>query len=147
MELQELSDRAEIRELLYNYGRIPDMREFDLVDDVFSEDAELIAPYFSKPVLKGREEIRREMIQGIDIFEDTMHAVHNNSVKINGDQADGLVNCIALHILMKEGKKMKADLGIRYADKYVRTSDGWRIARRELHELWQHIYELNETFV
>lgn len=146
MDVKELSDRMEIRQLVYDYARIPDYRDYDLVEKVFTEDGELIAPYFPKPTLKGHAEIGENM-RLVETYEATMHQVLNHTVTIDGDHAQGELDCIAIHIFTKDGKKVKGDLGLRYFDRYRRTPDGWRIARRELSQIWQHLHDLDESFI
>ena len=131
-EAQELSDRLELRALVDRYARIPDDREYSLVDAIFTEDATLVGPGFE---LSGRELIRQGM-QAIEQYSATLHSMHGQVVEIEGNEATGDTWCTANHVHEKEGRPHKLDWGIRYKDHYRRETQGWRIARRELVLIW-----------
>jgi len=131
-EAQVLSDRIELRALVDLYARIPDDREYSLVDAIFTEDATLVGPGFE---LSGRELIRQGM-QAIEQYSATLHSMHGQVLEIEGDEATGDTWCIANHVHEKEGHPHKLDWGIRYKDRYRREPQGWRIAHRELVLVW-----------
>ena len=133
MNSTELGDRQALRDLVYLYSRIPDDRDYSLVDRVFTADATLAGPGFE---YHGADHIR-EAMQGIERFSAPLHSVHNQLVVIDGDQATGETYCVANHLLEKEGRPYKLDWGIRYQDRFRRDADGWRIARRELRVVWE----------
>ena len=41
LSLQEISDRLEIQDLIYNYSAIIDQKRFDDLREVFTEDAQI----------------------------------------------------------------------------------------------------------
>jgi ketosteroid isomerase-like protein len=127
-----LGDRLALRELVDRYALIPDDRDYALIDRVFCEAAVLVGPGFE---LKGREQIRRGM-RTIEKYSATFHAVHNQLLEIDGNEAVGITYCVANHLYDDEGRTMKHDLGIRYHDRYRRGPDGWQIERRELEVVW-----------
>ena len=130
--MSELEDRQLLRELVDRYARIPDDRDYALVDVVFTEDATLVGPGFE---LSGRELIREGM-QSIERYSATLHSMHGHLVEVNGDEATGDTWCVANHIHEKDGRPHKLDWGIRYKDRYRRDAAGWRIAHRELVLIW-----------
>ena len=130
---EEVADRLALRELVERYARIPDDRDYALVDEIFSEDATLAGPGFE---LAGREAIRAAM-QQIEQYSATLHCVHNHLVEIDADAATGEVWCVANHLHEVDGVPSKLDWGIRYRDAYAREAGSWRIARRELELVWQ----------
>lgn len=133
MDSTELEDRQALRDLVFLYSRIPDDRDYGLVDRVFTADATLIGPGFK---CHGADQIR-EAMRGIEQFPVTLHSVHNQFVEIDGDEATGETYCIANHVLEKDGRPHKLDWGVRYQDRYRRESGGWRIAHRELRVVWE----------
>ncbi|MBW2266956.1 MAG: nuclear transport factor 2 family protein [Deltaproteobacteria bacterium] len=141
MTLHELADRLALRDLVTRYAAIPDDRNYALVDEVFSEDGELVGPGFS---LVGRDQIRAAM-QGIEQYSATLHCVHNQTLELAGDSAEGVTYCIANHLHEVDGVPHKLDWGIRYNDLYRRDSGGWRIARRELLVVWEQDLPLQGT--
>ena len=53
------------------------------------------------------------------------------------DGAVGETYCIAHHIYKVDEVERDTVMFIRYHDKFVRTAEGWRIARRKLGIDWQ----------
>ena len=141
MNLDELADRMALRDLVSRYPGIPDDRNYALVDEVFTEDAELVGPGFS---LTGREQIRVGM-QAIEQYSATLHCVHNHTIELAGDTARGETYCVANHLHEVDGVPYKLDWGVRYSDHYRRDSGGWRISRRELRVVWQQDLPLQGT--
>jgi hypothetical protein len=133
MDKNEIADRILLRELVERYARIPDDRNYGLVDEIFSADACLAGPGFE---LSGLAEIRGAM-QAIEQYSATLHCVHNHLVEIRGDEATGETWCVANHLHEVDGRPHKLDWGIRYQDLYRREPGGWRITRRELRVIWQ----------
>lgn len=133
MEAHEIADRLALRALVDRYARIPDDRDYALVDEVFAADASLVGPGFT---LEGREAIRAGM-QAIEQYDATLHCMHNQLVEIDGDRAEGETWCVASHVHAAGGRPVKLDWGIRYRDEYRREAEGWRIVRRQLRVVWE----------
>lgn len=133
MDEKELFDKQALRELVCRYAQVVDDRNYALVDEVFASDAELVGPGFH---VMGREKIRGAL-RAIERFEATTHAVHNQLVEIDGDQAEGETYCVASHLHERNGVPHKLDWGIRYCDRYRREPEGWRFVRRELIVVWE----------
>lgn len=133
MNADEVADRLALRDLVTRYASIPDDRNYALVDDIFTEDAELAGPGFA---LVGHEQVRAGM-QAIEQYSATFHCVHNHTVDLDGDSAEGETYCVANHLHEVDGVPHKLDWGIRYSDRYRRESGRWRIARRELRVIWE----------
>lgn len=133
MDPKETSDRIELRALVDRYAHIPDDRAYDLVDQLFTEEATLVGPGFE---MHGRDQIRAAM-QAIEQYSATQHNVHNHNVDLSGDQATGDTYCVANHLHEKDGVPHKLDWGVRYRDAYRRDGGVWRIQRRELVLVWE----------
>lgn len=133
MDLQEISDRLEIQDVLIRYTRAIDTGDWDKLDTVFTPDAEIdytesggIAAAFPevKPWLA-------EMLPAF--FPKRMHTLGQLEIGIDGDTAS--VSAY-FHNPMpaddgKGGEKIVEVGGIYHHD-LVRTADGWR--SRKLHE-------------
>jgi hypothetical protein len=141
MDASELADRMQLRDLVNRYPSIPDDRNYALVEEIFTQDAQLIGPGFS---LSGREQIRAGM-QAIEQYSATLHCVHNQRVDLDGDRAAGEVYCVANHLHEVEGVPYKLDWGVRYGDRYRREAGVWRIARRELNVVWEQDLPLQQA--
>ena len=128
-----LEDEAELRRLVYAYARMVDHRDWSLLPRIFAAAARLRGPGYA---MQGHDELRAGLAT-IDRFSATMHLVMNQIVELEGDRATGEVYCLANHLLEERGRPVKLDMGIRYEDRYERTPQGWRIAERVLHLVWQ----------
>ena len=120
--------------MAYRYARAVDRRDWSLAATLFTEDAVLTGARFE---LVGVERILRGL-RSVERYRATFHAVHNQTLEIDVDDATGETYCVANHLLERDGRPFKLDWGIRYQDRYRRGEDGaWRIARRELIVDWE----------
>ena len=139
VQLRELADRLEIRALVDEYARFADRIDNEGLAGLFAPDG--VLRIFDRgnpqPVREriGRAEIS-EAIKGLSRYEVTMHLVGNHYVVLDGDRAKGETYCRACHIRPVEGdatdERENYVMNIRYLDEFVRSPEGWRIAKREL---------------
>ncbi|WP_235736431.1 nuclear transport factor 2 family protein [Nocardioides alcanivorans] len=143
MSNDRAADRAAIRELVDRYAGAVDDRRFDAVADLFTEDAVLIAPdpptALGPTVLHEGRDAVRELMAGLAFFTATFHAVHGvvidpveDPAPEGPDEFTGRVTCTAHHLSAGEDKHRDLTWQLVYRDRYRRTDDGWRFARREL---------------
>ena len=148
-QLQELSDRLEIRSIVENYARCADRIDNEGLAGLFAPDGVLrIFERGTAEVVRervGRAEIS-EAIKGLSRYEVTMHFVANHYAVLNGEVASGETCCRACHIRPVEGGAAEARenyvMNIRYLDDYVRLSEGWRIAKRELQVEFTEVFPI-----
>jgi SnoaL-like domain len=129
----EQDDERELRKLAYRYARMIDERDWNEIPAVFTEAACLSGPGYS---MTGHQELDAGL-RAIEMYSATLHCVHNQVARIDGDRATGELYCVANHLHEKQGVAFKLDMGIRYEDRYERDAQGWRIAARVLHLVWQ----------
>lgn len=138
MDLQEISDRIEIDELLARYARALDYRNFGELDGIFTADATFDAGGLGAPT--GPKAIR-SMIEGtIGHLDATQHLVGKSIIEFadDGDTAEVRTYLISQHIRESTPGPVKHYfLGGEYYDRVVRTPDGWRIAYRRLDRMWK----------
>ena len=76
----------------------------------------------------------------------TLHVVSNHYVEIDGDIATGESYCRASHIRAVEGgapeERENYVMNIRYLDDFIRTTEGWRIAKRELQVEFTEVFPI-----
>ena len=133
MDLQEISDRLEIRDVLTRYTRAIDTGAWDQLDTVFTPDAQIdytesggiAAPFAEvKPWLA-------EMLPAF--FPKRMHTLGQVEIVLRGDEADVAAY---FHNPMPmddgQGGEKIVELGGLYHHTMTRTPDGWR--SRRLHE-------------
>ena len=139
MNEQERADRHEIRKIVDDYALFADRIENEALAALFAPEG--VLRIFERgnpePVRQriGRAEIA-EAIKGLSRYDVTLHVVSNHYVDIDGDVATGESYCRASHIRAVEGGDAVARenyvMNIRYLDDFIRTTEGWRIAKREL---------------
>jgi 3-phenylpropionate/cinnamic acid dioxygenase small subunit len=136
LDLQALSDRIEIDELLVRYSRALDFREFDILETLFTDDAVFDGGPLGSPV--GPRAIR-DMIEGtLAGLDATQHLVGKSLVTLDGDTAEVRTYLLSQHVRESAPGPMKHYfLGGEYEDRVVRTPDGWKIASRRLHRMWK----------
>jgi 3-phenylpropionate/cinnamic acid dioxygenase small subunit len=124
--MTEREDRQDIFDLLVRYATGIDRRDWPLFRTVFTEDCEL--DYGEIGVWKGVDAVTEYMEQVHSMAGHTMHRLSNQAITVHGDQATARTYIDGL-IMMPDNKSGVNPVGF-YDDEIVRTSDGWRIARR-----------------
>jgi hypothetical protein len=136
MEIQHMIDRIEIEELLVRYSRAIDSKEFDTLETLFTSDAIFDGGSLGCPA--GAPQIRA-MIEGtLAGLDSTQHLVGKSLIEIDGDEAEVRTYLFSQHIRESTPGPIKHyALGGEYADRVVRTPEGWRIAYRRLDRMWK----------
>lgn len=137
MTPEELSDRAEVHDVVVRYGWAIDTKDWDLLDSCFTDDAHV--DYSSNPGGKvgPYREVRRWLEKVISAFPVTQHLMSNIDVTLAGDRA----TCRTMvtnpqGAATREGPLHFFYVGARYDDDFVRTDTGWKIAKRVETTLW-----------
>ena len=135
MDLQELSDRQEITDLITRYTRAIDTGEWERLDEVFTPDARI--DYTQSGGIKaGFAEVKPWLIEVLPAFFPVrMHTIGQVEIRLDGDQAQASAY---FHNPMPadEGKRI-VEVGGIYHHTLVRTVGGWR-SRELLEEVcWQ----------
>lgn len=134
LDIQTLSDRAEILELGSRYGRALDSQDWDLMRSVFAEDAQ--ADFGLGQAFEGIDNIMHACRSIMGSLDHTQHFFGNHEIEIDGDQARGRHRFIGSAFLRTDvGGPTLSEFG-EYVDEYVRTDAGWRISRLELSVSW-----------
>ena len=136
--LEQLSDKIELQELCWRYSHAIDSRQFDDLDSIFTADA-----YIDYTAMGGPEghypEIKQFLADTLPNFPDYYHLNANLQITLNGDSASGRVMCFnPMGVPVGEDRPHMMLLGLFYVDEYVRTDDGWRIARRIEERSWSY---------
>jgi hypothetical protein len=123
LSLQELSDRAEIQDLMAAYSAAVDGQEWDRFD-IFVEDAELDFTDVAGFTAHDRETFKQWLAGGLPPGRHYFHLCATTHATIQGDTAEAITLCL---------NPMPADervllFGHWYRDALVRTPTGWRIA-------------------
>ncbi len=135
MDLQQISDRLEIQDVLTRYTRAIDEGEWDQLDTVFTPDAQI--DYTESGGIAGSyDEAKKWLGETLPaFFTATLHTIGQVSIEYtdSGNQAQ-VVAYFDNPMLMRsgEGEPKVVEVGGKYHHTMVRTPDGWR--SRKLHE-------------
>jgi len=135
MDLQQISDRLEIQDVLTRYTRSIDEGKWDGLDTVFTPDAQI--DYTESGGIAGSfPEAKKWLAETLPaFFTATLHTIGQVSVEYDntGDEAQ-VVAYFDNPMLMRsgDGDPTVVEVGGKYHHTMVRTSDGWR--SKNLHE-------------
>jgi hypothetical protein len=137
MDLQELSDRQEITDLLTAYSYAVDFHRWDDLDAVFTPDATLDL------TATGGESgdlatMKSWLAKTLAMFAGHQHLVATSKIDLDGDRAQAKTICHNPMYLDRDGTQHVLFVGLWYVDELVRTSDGWRIAARRQEKAYLH---------
>jgi SnoaL-like domain len=126
LDLQTISDRLEIDDLITRYTRAIDTGEWDRLDDVFTHDARI--DYTATGGIEGRyPEVKAWLAEMLPMFPRRQHLVAQKEVTIDGDRADVTAYFLNPMVLpQKDGTELLWEFGGLYRHTLVRTERGWR---------------------
>ena len=128
--LKELEDRQAIHELLMNYGRTIDTRDFEAFANLFTADAEYGG---GKLQFKGPAAIRERLetsLKARPMPGRDWHFLMNETVTLNGDEATAV--SLGAFFVRGEGNKLESNSIAIYTDHLVRQDGAWKFKRRVL---------------
>jgi hypothetical protein len=134
---QALIDRIEIDDLLIRYATAIDARDWELLDTVFTPDAQL--DYRSAGGIRGPYPAVRDWLASVlPIFTWTQHLILNRSLTLGegGDRAEAHSAFLNPNGLLVRGRPWRFTVGGAYHDQVVRTDAGWRLGSRVEETLW-----------
>jgi hypothetical protein len=129
MSLQEISDRLEIQDLLARYSDAIDTMQWDNLDALFTEDAEI--DYTSMGGIRGTLAEQKAFLDANlpTIFQrGFQHMTATSLFDIDGDVAR--VRTICFNPMVVQDQKHVLFCGLWYRDTLVRQDGGWRIRER-----------------
>ena len=134
-KLQFLLDRQEIRDVVTRYFMSADRRDFVALVDCFVPDtlvdySDLLPVSPTTPIAEVAAMIDSAMG---DLYNNTQHFMGNHECVIDGSRAEVETYCLAIHEYLDDSVDggTRPTSALRYIDRFVRTSDGWRIEHRK----------------
>ena len=130
MDLQEISDRLEIADLLARYSDAIDNQRWDDLDRVFTPDAVVDYTAFGAPRgnLTETKAFLQKVLPGHVSYA---HLLGLPVIDLDGDTARARTPCHNPMVYRDaDGKEQSYTCGLWYVDQLVRTPEGWRIAER-----------------
>ena len=138
MDLQEISDRIEIVDVLTRYTRAIDTGEWDKLDTVFTPDAAI--DYSESGGIVGTfPEVKPWLAEMLPMFfSKRMHMLGQLDVTLRGDEAD-VTAYFYNPMLMDDGMggEKVVEIGGLYHHTMTRTSDGWRSRKLYEEAVWK----------
>jgi hypothetical protein len=120
-------DHVQITQVLNRYSMAMDLRRWELMDEVFLPEGEVVMNgTVLKPSRRGVAVIR----EFIERCSYTHHINSTTLVEVIGGEVVVTTNVRAWHRGGATDETVLEAIG-RYVDRFVRTPQGWRIARRE----------------
>ena len=120
-------DRAAICDLLNRYAEALDTRAWELLDEVFADDAVF---EFGEFRTRTRAEAVAMIRSHLDGCGPTQHLLGNHRVEIDGDRAFSHVYVRAFHLDRNEASGRTYEMFGEYRDELGRTAAGWRSVHR-----------------
>jgi 3-phenylpropionate/cinnamic acid dioxygenase small subunit len=122
------ADREQIADVLIRYATGIDFKDWALLRTCWTEDVDV--DYGEVGRYSGADAITALMEQLHDAMGPTYHRLTNFAIAVDGDRATArsYVHAV-LQAVPDDAASWVEALG-HYDDELVRTSDGWRIARR-----------------
>lgn len=129
-QLQWLLDRAAISDLLIDFARALDDRDWAGYAANFAEDGVLdVAPTVRHT---GRAGLAEFVAGSLGRYAGTHHLSANHSIQVDGDVAGTRSYLIAAHVLAADDPYRHADGAGWYLCRLRRTPDGWRFTHVSL---------------
>jgi 3-phenylpropionate/cinnamic acid dioxygenase small subunit len=130
-DLQRISDRLDIEDLLTKYAFFLDDRDFDALKELFVPGARM--DYEASGGIAGeRDAVVEWLRETVSAFPMSEHVVTNRLVTVDGDEASS--RSYLYNPMQLPGGKITF-LGGRYHDRFTRTPDGWRFAERRIDQI------------
>jgi hypothetical protein len=132
LDARQLSDRIEIADLLTTYTRAVDTGEWDLLDAVFTPDAEI--DYTATGGIRGTfPEVKAWLAEVLPGFARRQHLIGQSAVTLDGDTAT--VTAYFINPMVSADEQLFACGGLYHHD-LVRTPAGWRSRRLSQELVW-----------
>lgn len=139
MNLDQISDRLEIEDVLTRYTRAIDTGQWDRLDTVFLPDAAIDYTQ-SGGIAESYPVVKAWLAENLPIFPKRMHTLGQIEIRYDGDAAGGDEADVSAYfhnpmlLSTGDGAEMLVEFGGIYHHRMVRTADGWR-SRELLEEL------------
>ena len=139
MDLQEISDRIEISDVLTRYTRAIDTGDWDKLDTVFTPDA-AIDYTESGGIAETYPQVKPWLAEMLPaFFPKRMHMLGQIDIDLSGDEAD--VTAYFHNPMMMDdgnGGEKVVEIGGLYHHTMTRTTDGWRSCKLHEELIWRH---------
>ena len=129
MSAQSLTDERAILNLLGDFARILDRKQWDRIADVFADD--IAFNYGDGQEQAGIAALRLNFTRFLDRCGATQHLLGSIQIEIDGDTAISRAYVQARHQGLSDKSQAIFDTNGEYTDRWERRAEGWRIVRRD----------------
>ena len=126
LDLQTVSDRLEIDDLLTRYTRAIDAGDWDRLDDVFAADAWI--DYTATGGMAGAfPQVKQWLAENLTMFPRRQHVLGQKEVDLRADEAHVTAYFLNPMVLPhRDGGELLCEFGGLYRHRLVRSHEGWR---------------------
>jgi len=127
--MSEADDRRQLQDVMLSYAAAVDDRDMARYRACFADDVEIVG--FGEAVVKGADTWTASVESQLEAFSATQHLMSPPLATVSDDAASARTDVQALHVL-KDGDGAMFTLWATYLTNFIRTADGWKIARHEM---------------
>ena len=127
--MNDADDRRQLQDVMLSYAAAVDDLDMARYRACFANDVEIVG--FGEAVVKGADTWTASVESQLEAFSATQHLMSPQLATVSGDVASARTDVQALHVL-KDGDGAMFTLWATYLTNFIRTADGWKIARHEL---------------
>ena len=137
-QVRILMDRAEISDVICNYARGVDTRDWPLFRSCFADEIEAdFRSLGDMGLFKGSADKWVELARGlIENLDATQHLMGNIQAEVDGDRAVARCYVQAQHVRAGELGEPRYIIAGHYRHDMIRTAQGWRSQRYSLTAQW-----------
>ena len=134
MGLGRVSDREAIANGIARLAQAQDAKDWAGVESAYVTDAVYVHPGGR---LEGAEAIVERTRHALEALDASQHLIGTISVTVDGDAASSVAYFQAQHVRAAATGGELYTIAGSYADRWVRTPHGWRIAERTQTYQWR----------
>ena len=127
--MSDTDDRRQLQDVMLSYAAAVDDRDMARYRACFTDDVEIVG--FGETAITGADTWTALVESQLEAFSATQHLMSPQLATVSGDTASARTDVQALHLL-KDGNSAMFTLWATYLTDFVRTGEGWKIARHEL---------------
>jgi SnoaL-like domain len=138
LSLQELSDRAEIQDLLTRYCYAVDDRDWGSYRRLFTPDA-IIDDTVTGGIRSGVEEHVSYLTRALAKIRISQHAISTLLLDVEGDHARARLHCSCPMVVdLGDSRTQVFFQGLWYRNRLARTAEGWKLKELMEEGYWNH---------
>jgi 3-phenylpropionate/cinnamic acid dioxygenase small subunit len=142
--LQEISDRLEIQDILMSYCEAIDTRKWDLLDKIFTDNA--IIDFTEAGGIQGNlKEIKLYLQRALKPFSSMQHMMGLPKIEVSGLTAQSKTMLFNPMVIERNNNPHTFFVGLWYSDKLIKIDGSWKIASR--YESLSYFHNVPEDFV